>query len=798
MIDLQKYMEIDPKKKGPEWGDEFIRHLRLNMHHVVDLRRANKAVTYLMSTYNTEKFKKMFKNADKLDIDFIPLAVLEKARNVFIAEMEASGINVNIKATDPSAINERQRDKELLENRKLIEAILSHERQAIGGPPYSLSNETADDGKKVYAGNVETFDAMGLDEDSSEDVGYFISFWHRLSHEIAAELAVQSYMSYNEVEDMIPKIVDDILTKKACAYRTYISDITGALVHKYVPVQNVRAMRGKSNNFKDARAISIEEIVSVGEFLSKVGNEFNWDRDHQVLIDSVNFGIGIQDSTERITGIMQGDVCRYGSSEGRVCGMDTFLSYTVSMGYIEFKSIDAKAYKVTEKNKNGNAMRRPASLNPETPLDPKSIYRRETFYNEVTYKSYYLVMGAVSQKLFKFGKLSYQEIEGAEDEYSNFSISVYAEDGPSFAEVCIPFVDMIVEAFFKFRYEIRKAKPRGRAYSFDSIKAVAKLMFPGQANAKVGIDEILKMFTESENEIYTIPEKEGKPVGGGNTSSYELPNGLSATVMQFQSVMDYGFGLIDKLIGISPIRDVYQPDARDGQRLQASVLEYSRHATKYIPRMMNSMMNNMGKRTLSLIQDVIAFKDKQSIPYKHLLNMLGDQGMRDLEALGNVSLHRYSIFVESFNSTNDRVQVKALTMQALQNKEIPTEVALLVDDIKSPRRAMVILAYEKKRQERMVRKNAIEMENLRQQGEAAKDKRQMDIVQLKGNLDNQGKNIAGEWLFRAYESKNATDLERVDKKADADGKRIEDKTDAAIKQLTAKYELALQQPESAV
>lgn len=787
MLELQHLTEFDPEKKDYAWIDRMVTHFRQTWKPIADPKRAADGLQFLFGVQDMKEVKAMFSNPDKAGIRFLPLALLEKARNVFACEIQEGGIQIHVKATDPTAFNEKQRDRDLLNNRKIIEAIISKEQTDIGGPPYKLA-EDQKNGKPIFSGNIIDFDEMGLDEDSSEDVGYFMKYWHRLNHEIKAEEPINTYFNLSEVPLMLEDWVDDILTKKAVACRTYVSETTGAIEHKYLDPTRVFSIPHQRKDFKDAPVMGYEIHQTVSEFLSAVGSDFDPKTDMQYLLQAVSSHSGIN-----YTGIREDGCITCGDATGLVIDFGTMLGTTIMVGWIEFKTNNALALKKTKKNFHGNPSIRPIPVSKEVSVH--STYEKEVYFNQMTYKAYYLSTGAGQQRLFKAGPLSWQQVEGADDEISGFTISASVRRGPTFVEIARPFVTIWNKSFYKMEFEVNRAKSAGRAYSMENLIKIADAMLPKKDNKNRydGIMKVLQMFAESPNEIFTYPEVDGQAIGGGGRSSYELPNGLSKTVLDFKAIMDWADSMIKEMVGISPQRDVYQPQARESGRLQDSVTGYSQRATDYIPSMIDRMLINMGNRTLGFVQDILGMKNKSTLAYKHLLRTQGDQTMQELEALGDVAIHRYSIFVEWYNMAQERAEVKAITFQAMQNKEISAEQALLVNSIRSPKRAAEILAMEKRRTEL---KNAkiVQAQNEAMSGlSAQKHKERMEEIQLEGQYVVQARDAGGRWLFESRKAESAARLEERSMKVDGETQRIRQKVEGDIERMIAESDLEAQQ-----
>ncbi len=740
MITLREWFELDENKKDALWGNTIITYLRQHMQPVINEAHAKEGMTYLLGMHSMDEVKKMFKDPAKSGVSFLSIPFLEKIRNVFIAEMSRMGVVINVRSVDPTADEERRHDEALLKKRSSIEGLLSYIYQSIGDPKFSMSDEEKR-GNKAFKGNIDEFDKMDLNSDDKEDVGWFMNNFHRLDHEIAAQEPLEFFMTYNEVDELITYWVNDILAKKAIAAKIYVSDDSGAIKYEYLAPETVYALQGRKKDYKDSSCLAYEQSVTIAEMIEIIGNDFDYDRDMMDLLRAVNYAY----KTE-YTGV-HSDNRLYFGEVGNLCSYSQFLQFQVGLGYIEFKSINAKAYKVTDKNSFGNFSMFPTGLTSEVTAD--SIYRKENEYTQCTYKAYYLTISPQSQRLFKYGKLNFQYFEGAEDQISNYSIIVYKEVGKTVVEIAKPFIDFLEKNFKKFEYMVVRAKPPGRAYNYESLVKIATEMFP-ESNQRIGVDEVMRMFYDSANEVYTLPEINGNAVGGGSNINYDIPHGLSKSIVEFKNNIDWAFNMINTLIGISPLRDAYAPQPRETTGLQMKSLEYSENATFYIPRMIGNVIERLGTRTLYYVQDIITYKEEASVSYKFLTRALGYLTVDKLKQLGRIALHRYGIFIESFDQGKLKEKLEAALDQALVAKSITTAQYLLISCIKSPKKAFLVLAFMENRNIKIAQKNQLQLQQAQTQGllEVEKVKQETQDKKILGEIAVE--NVRGEWFYKAH------------------------------------------------
>lgn len=787
MLHIKEYFEIDPDKKDYQWADRLITYFRMYWSNLVDPVQAKKDMDIILSMYDMENVMKMFKNPKKMGMEFLPIAIMEKIRNILIGERVKAGISVSLDAIDPTAESQRKSDRDLLLHRKEIEGMVSALQQQIGLPPYKMESEEKLTGKSPYKGNVKMFDDLGLDETSGYQVSYFFKVWFKLLHEMRAQDVVNYFMEYNEMKENVDKWCNDIMGKKCIAGQAYVNEMSGAIDNKYIAPERVKLIPGKRADGRDAVCIGYEDSVTVSDVIKRIGNDFDWERDMAALITSVNYS-----NKREFTGIWDGTTCMYETGVNKNndtrCQWNDFLNFKVELGYIEWKTFDAAAYK-TGVDWHGNL--RYIAKPPNTESSQDSKYKKESWYTEVTYRSYFLATSSITQRLIKFGPLYHQTIEGAEDEYSNYSIFFKKEAGPNIAKVAKPWIELAQEAFTKFRWMVRKAKPKGRAYNYESLIKVASKMI-NEGGAKEKIHGVIKMFEEGINEIFTIPEINGEKVGGGVNPNYDLPNGLDPTALSFKQIVDWCVEAIKNDLGINDIREAYSPKPNDGLRLQMASLEQSRNATNYMSEMIDSVLRQFAKYNLILVQDIVRYKD--TIPYNFLKRALGETAIKDIKELDAIAIHRYGIFVNSFATYNERQRVLQETNEAWRAGEISYEAKMLIDSINDHRKAAYIMAFEKTKAKREKEQEAQQLHMNAMQLEKTKHDNKMAEIQLEGDLDIKARQIQGYYYYQAQIAiaQSREDIQKM--KQDGKPDEINLKTQAKIEEKRAEQSLNTTRP----
>lgn len=716
--------EIDPKKKDEQWFNNLLREIRYAWIPVVDPHKLIEQRKILFGLQDNEKVKEMFVDAEKRKIDFRPQRHLEKFRQILVGENENTGPAISVNAVDPMSINQKKDDKELLQNRGTAEEFLSFLATQIGLPQEKLGPEN-------YNGNIEDFDAMGLNEMDKEDVNYFFDSRYKLRHEASLDVAVHAIMKYSQVVREIPFLCNDLLACKTCCMRTYVNEVNGTLNTIYLDPAKTRALRGKRADYTDSVALGYEDRITIREFVNLLGDAVDLQRDYQFFLSAIQTVSGVS-----YTGISDiSGTLLYGNNQGNVCSTSDFYKYQVSYGYAEVKTFDAKQYKFTRQNSYGNPRVMQIDLN-GTP-SPTSKFSRKIIYDEVTYKAYYLVIGAEDQIVYRFGKLPYQHIYGSEDERSSFSICIYQGTGPSITEIAEPHIDQAEAAIKKRAYLVSKAKEDGFSINIESLIELAQVM--STEEKQVDPMDVMKILNDSPNKPYVMTEN---GMGGSSIPITRWENGMSKLVAELTAIYRDELNAIREEIGLSPLgADAVQPRVAASPYMES--LHQAKLATQYINRQLMYLFSDVFTRVVFYIQSIIKFKSKNALSYKFIEKLLGDEVVADIKSMDECAAHRYGIFLEPFNRYYEREELKELTRIAFERGQIGFEEMLIVNGVDSAKQAGMALAYFKRKTEKRVQEEMQRKYEMEDANNANAHQRKMQEIQAKGQLDIQAAEIEG-------------------------------------------------------
>jgi hypothetical protein len=800
------YDQVDPAKKDAAWGNMCVSRLRMDWRPLVNLEASRINKSYLFGVQDLSKVKKSFKDKVFLkNTDFTAIDVLYNIRNTLTEDILKGPPKAELKATDPTAMNDRQKDIQMLKSRGIIQGDISKYNKQVGLPPYKLPTDK-------FNGNVQQFDDMGLNDQDPDDLSFYQMNFQRLDYEIAGQQVINNIMKLNRFdEDLCKKFVIDYLANKVVCIHPVVNKITGAIDYNYVYPETAYGIFNDWNDGKNDICKGWQDSKTVPEFLQMAGNDFVWKRDWTKLLFSINYF-----NNRKFTGFQRAGVAYsvLGNESWMAEGgfnkqseellLDWTLAYTykVGMGYIEWNTVEATST---------------ALLNVEDPTKPPAVvgfvpfsfeiegkkqiksYQKESNYQQQWYKCYFLQTSSIGQWIFDFGKVYYQQLEGANDEYASGTLKYYINEGKSAVQVAIPFIDFVNFAYYKTLWIVHHAKPEEDQVVVEELLAISKSlqrMYPQESKGNVPtIDNILMQMIKFQRENFirlrSYPQVDGRTVA-------QLPpvegkrNGIDQLGQEMIGIFTWAENQIANKLGINSMRLGANPQSRESFKSEQATLESSLNTTGDIYRTIQFIKQRVATTTLLYAQDILRFKE--TIPYKWLKNLIGTEMFASLGVLDNVAAHRFGIFFGDYNTDVNKNNILQAANMALQEKQINIDGWAIITQTEDPKLGFKILSYLKLKADKKLR--AQQMQDMQMQDQMANNQfqRQMQLEQTKVQSAQQ---IAIIQKQSAEEVAQITTQGKVDVKQlqlNAEPEKIAAQTEGAKEKEISKANVNQQQP----
>jgi hypothetical protein len=298
-----------------------------------ELEKAQLNRKLINSDSSLENIRMMFDNPEEMEkagFEFMQIAVVEKIKNIITAERMKAEVKAYVDAQDPSLERLKKQDKELLKNKKVIDAAVNSLKEKVGLPLEHVGNDD-------FSGNYSSFDEMGFDSEDIGDIETFFQVFYQLDTEIDFQKIINHVFAVNAIDEYTYKFVEDVLATKTLAVQQYVNKLTGQINIKRIIPENLRRIVGENGiNQKSDIAVGFYEVITFQEFLKRVGDSFDFVQEFANILMGMNsYNNSRYGAIELSNGIILGD------KNSQICTYTNLLSYKVEVGYIEFKSIDS-------------------------------------------------------------------------------------------------------------------------------------------------------------------------------------------------------------------------------------------------------------------------------------------------------------------------------------------------------------------------------------------------------------------------------------------------------------------------
>lgn len=706
------YSELDPAKKNAEWYNSSVTLMRRDWRRLINANRslADRQLLYSLqelsvvkNSFDDEEFKKC--------TEFFPLPILEPMINAVVEEITRNPPRAELRALDPTSTIEKKIDLNMLANRSVLEGDRSELQSRVGLPAYKMQPQD-------FNGNVEEFDKLGLDSNDPEDINFYGTNLQKLNWEIAGQSVIDAVFKNSRFDkETMRKLVKDAFSLKCVSAQKYVDEITGEIKDRYIDPATAYGIFGTTNDGTDDICRGWQAPRTVMEWLQLVGNEFDFYRDWQFLLWGINYC-----NNTRFTGFIRGganfDCCGQPWSERMGLGdvlepalLDWGMAYTykVYVGYIETRTVEATSTFIVKYKDRAKEITEDVKSVPYSEIlsekQMKEGYEKESRYQMPWYKAYFIATTSVSQWIWGYGKVYMQNTSGANDEYCNGTLCYYQEEGLSAVEIARPYLSMANFTFYRMLWIIFKAKPDPDEYVFEELIQMAGKMqreFGQQGTGTspvAGIDNMLMKIIQQQRakhiKIRTYPRIDGKAVQQIHPIEQKGRGGLDPIAISMQAVCEWAEANVASKIGINRLRLGGNPQPRESTESEQATVQYSMATTGYIYRMLQYLKEHLSVSALSYAQDIIKFKD--SIPYKWLMTIVGQESFSDLKSLDKFAFHRVGLFIDDYNTDLDKKDLKDAATIAMQQKEIGIDQWAAITQTSDPRRAIKILSRYKEK-----------------------------------------------------------------------------------------------------
>jgi hypothetical protein len=694
---------------------------------------------YANGTQDTAIYRSLLTSLDPnngdgsmLNLDFTPVPILPKFVRIVVNKILSLNPYPNLEAVDTISSSEKDTD------RRKLEMMIAAKNQL----------------RKI---EDKTGVVVGMDSntipDTLEEAEIFIGNNIKSSSEIAAQIATNLTLEWNEFNDSILRRCVNDLAVLGMAVVKRDNDPQYGLKTSYVDPINFVHSFTEDPNFSDLVYAGHVRHIPIQELKRMAGDQFT-EEEYKKIAQQAQKKYGYdaaklnQSSYDRVN-----NVSRFGYDE-----------YMIEVLDFEFMSVDCEYYESKE-SKYGNVGFYSKGENYKAPQN--SVFNREVMKleNASVYGGCY-ILG--TDFLFNYGKKNNIPKNIHDISRTNLSYSVCATNildmmPKSMVDSCIGFADQLQLTHLKIQQAVAKAKPDGIIIDIEGLENVQL----GKGGELQPLD-LHDIYEQTGVFYYRSKNPEG---GFQNPPIREIGNSIR-NINELIGLYNHYLKMIRDATGINEVMDASSPkaDALVGVRQQALSA-----ANNAIYDITNSSMV-LYKKVCSDIVKCVQVIHPDSVLYRIYENAIGKENMGVLSSFRNLAMYNFGVRVVKEMEEAERQYLEQNIQVALAQKEIDLEDAIAVRQLKDINQAERLLIVRRKK--RMAQQQQIAMQNsqqqaqIQQQSAQATSEAKQQEMQLEAQLKAQELQLKAQLEAQLEEVKHGFNKEIEMIKAEAYSTRV--------------------------
>jgi hypothetical protein len=660
---------------------------------------------YAQGTQDTSIYRQILSSLDAnngdgtmLTLDYTPVPIIPKFVRIVVNKILSRKPYPQVQAVDPLSRSEKDKKKNVailhIENKDILQ-----EAKALGLPV------------KVDP------DAL---PDTPEETEIFLDTNVKTDAEIAAQLATEMTLTWNDFDDAIyRRCVEDLVTC-GIAVTKRTNDPNYGIREQYVDPAYFIHNYTDDPNMTELTYAGHFRTVTIMELKRLAGNQFTEEQYQQIAQTVMNrYGNDpLRYATQGYNYETISNRYRYGYDEYKVQIMD-----------FEFMSVDDIVFEKKE-SKFGNIGFYYKGHNYNAPQ--QSVFDREAVYmkNATVYGGVFVIG---TELMFNYGvqkniPKNVHDISRARLSYSCVATNLRGMIPKSMVSSIIGFGDMLQITHLKIQQSIAKAKPDGLIIDIEGLENV-QLGRGGELQPL----EIQDIYEQTGVFYYRSKNPEG---GFQNPPVREIGNSIR-NIEQLVGIYNHYLRMIRDATGINEVVDASTPkaDALVGVREQA--IAASNNATYDITHAAQVLYKKVCEDIVKCLQVI----PPKSIIYKSYTNAIGETNMAVLTSFDNLSMYNFGVIVMGEMDDRAKIYLEQNINMALSQKEIDLEDAIAIRQLRDPEQAERLLVVRRKKRMRQRMDEAAQQAQLQadSNAQAAQVASQAEIQaeQIKAQLEAQ-------------------------------------------------------------
>lgn len=737
---------IDPKKKDMAWFLNIIEYNTATLYPYYNIWRGNYSTNtnpemlrmYMDGNQPASIYKYMFNTQkqstteigtgipDYVGIDRLKvLSVFPKYKKNIAGKLNKIKSKVDCWAIDYLANEQKEQDRKKLKLKKYFDEDLKMFRARMHqqNPVNTQNNVGVQD-------PASTITSMEFDFNNDEELALYMNMYYRQSVEVAMQEAVNGYLEYNEYDVIKTNLIEDAISLGICATREFMDKNTCMPKIEYERPENIFVGRGGDlRNFKDSTFKAIRYVMSLNDIITHFGDELTPDSIKMLYkhaISSYTWNASYQQQYSNFEDL----------GWSKIKKID-FEKIKLNILFCEVTSQNAQTFKFGN-NRGGMVYEQK-----DWDYIPAEGYSKDQKWAQVIYKGYY---PEGYNYIFDYGLMESMVREEGKPQIVKSSIQIWEFEKKSLVEQSIHDIDMICFTNMKLQHEVKAALPSGWSFNWQALNSVIL------GNSAITYNTLLDMYFQTGSTIHSTIDEAGNPtMANANAPHMRMENGLSKTALEYVQIIRMYRDNLESTIGFNQVTAGGAPEPRTsaaGDRIAAaSAVDITYYLYQGMAKMFADISTTLGLMT----QDIIKYG---GAPKDNLIAMINRNNVAVIEALDDVPLHQYGMFVREEMSDEKRQFFEQMLMEAYGKSEIDiSDVLFLVTNVDDYKQAIALFNLKRSKQMKLNQQMQQQGIMIQQKTEQQKAQLELQLAQLKNQGSSQAAGVAGQWQLNVEQLK---------------------------------------------
>lgn len=642
---------------------------------------------YMQGNQSNEKYKQRFNatgDTSPHNLDWTPLGIGAKFTNALVDDI-LTEFDVKIKAIDAASMSKRRKKRnELLGN--------LYDKDFI---------EEFKEKSKIDIAEDEII------PESLEEVDLHMNINFKQSVEIAMQEAIKYTFFLNDYPDEVRRLMAyDIIAGGFCVGKDYL-DPTKGIKTEHVDIEDFVYSDTNSLTGGDLSWAGEIKWLSIADIRRKANGDIT-EEQLKKIADKYRSRYGNE--------TFYGD---YYTQQQNTSDYSHFRQYdncVIPTLNFSVKTVDTENIKIV---KNGNKERR-YIVDDDYKLPKKAnnvSLEKDTFEN--VYSGIHVIG---TDYIFNWGQET--NISRPQDDLGkvNFPYKVYRpqyynNDNNSVMRQIMPMIDQVNLAYLRMQQVIIKSRPQTTIYNLDALNDIT---MGGKDWEPL---DLIDLIQADGTGVVRGRDDEGNYI---QDPVREFTHQIN--IEPYIGAINFNIQLIREVLGFTPEREGQTERDQLVGNIEVA-LQGSRNATQYISNCIDNVTKRFAESIAMRVQDF----DKESKFYEIYKEAIGMADMTVIDAMDDIPLASFGIFVDTGVSNEDKVTLEQSLQASINQKELRPEDAAMIREIAKSSGINAAYQYMVIRRKKYMQ----EQQQMMMMQEQQKSQMQMQAQQMQAQMKQQ-------------------------------------------------------------